>query len=138
MSAPKGSGREEKRLADLEKALARWEEALSAPSSEMARDSAILRFELAYEVGWKAAAAMARRAGLEAPGPRAAFEAAFSLGWTSGEELWDRILRARNLAVHVYQEELAQELFRQLPEFWKGFAELLAGMRRELGGGFLR
>ncbi|VVM06550.1 nucleotidyltransferase substrate binding protein [Methylacidimicrobium tartarophylax] len=128
MTSPQGSGREEKRLAELEKALARWKEALSAPSSEMARDSAILRFELTYEVRWKAAAAMARRAGLEA---------AFSLGWTSGEELWDRILRAKNLAVHVYQEELAQELFRQLPEFWEGFAELLAGMRRELGGASL-
>ncbi len=101
----------------------------------MARDSAILRFELAYEVGWKAVAAMARRAGLEAPGPRAAFEAAFSLGWTSDEELWERILRARKLAVHVHEEVLAQELLRQLPEFWEGFAELLAGMRREREGG---
>ncbi len=58
--------REGKRLAELEKALARWEEALSAPPSEMARDSAILRFELVYELGWKAA---------------------FSLGWIGGEDI---------------------------------------------------
>lgn len=132
VSAAEGSEREAKRLAELEKALARWKEALSAPPSGMARDSAILRFELVYELGWKAAAAMARRAGLEAPGPRAAFEAAFSLGWVGGEELWERILRARNLAVHVYREELAERLFRELPEFYAGFAELLANMRREL------
>ena len=55
--------REGKRLAELEKALARWEEALSAPPSEMARDSAILCFELVYELEGRVLARVDRRGG---------------------------------------------------------------------------
>ena len=67
-------------LADLRKVLTRWAEAMpDVATDERARDSAILRFELAFEVGWKLAQTLSRRNGLSAESPRAAFANAFQL-----------------------------------------------------------
>ncbi len=57
----------EQSRADLERIMARWGEALAATAktgSDRDRDSAILRFELAYEVAWKLLQRMVRLQGL--------------------------------------------------------------------------
>lgn len=63
----------QKQRSDLHNILARWQEALEAwriTGSDRDRDSAILRFELTYEVAWKHLQHMAREQGLESNGPR--------------------------------------------------------------------
>jgi hypothetical protein len=99
---------------DLEAIVGRWREALAAwqlTGSDRDRDSAILRFELAYEVAWKHLQWLIREQGLESNGPRQAFENAFRL--------------ARNLAVHVYREIFAIELAAELPRLHAGFEGLI-------------
>jgi len=117
------------RLADLERIVARLREAMALPPDPVVRDSAILRFELAFEVAWKTTQAFARAQGFEANSPRRAFELALRLGWIADETLWKDVLDARNLAVHVYREPLADSLFARLPRFLTGFDELLRGLR---------
>jgi nucleotidyltransferase substrate binding protein (TIGR01987 family) len=110
---------------DFEDILERWAEVLQQPESDIVRDSAILRFELTFEVGWKLVQLLAREQGLEVNSPRQAFQQAFSLGWITNEEVWVDIIRARNTAVHVYRQEYAGALYQELPRYHQAFTELL-------------
>ena len=113
--------------ADLARLLDRWQEALDAWSSngtDRDRDSAVLRFELCFELMWKHLQAMVRQEGLDSAGPRQAFVNAHRMGWIEDEVVWDEIIRARNTAVHIYHEELAEALARKLPRFKSAFAKL--------------
>ena len=114
--------------ADLTRLLDRWQEALDAWSSngtDRDRDSAVLRFELAFELMWKHLQAMVREEGLDSAGPRQAFGNAHRMGWIEDEVVWDEIIRARNTAVHIYQEKLAEALAQKLPQFQSAFVNIL-------------
>ena len=101
-----------------------WGKSLTAPKTEFTRDSAILRFELAFEVGWKLLQTLLREQGYEVGSPRQAFQSAFSVGWIRDEEIWDDIIRARNSAVHVYREADAEALYGDLKRFHDAFEDL--------------
>jgi len=109
---------------DFEDILHRWKEALDQPASDIVRDSAILRFELTFEVAWKLVQVLGREQGFEVNSPRQAFQQAFTLGWITDEEIWVDIIRARNTAVHVYRQEYAESLYRELPQYYQAFVEL--------------
>ena len=110
---------------DLQDVLLRWKEALEqSHNSDMARDSAILRFELAFEVSWKLIQRLARHEGYEVNSPRQAFRQAFTLGWIDDEEIWDDILRDRNAAIHVYRKEFAEKLAGRLPDYYAAILHL--------------
>lgn len=113
---------------DFASILTRFGEALALPANDIVRDSAILRFELTFELAWKLCQRLVAAEGLEANSPRQAFQQAFSLGWMSDEEVWADIIRARNLAVHVYRQEQAEALYRELPRFHAAFRELQASL----------
>ncbi len=118
---------------DLESIVARWSEALDSHAltrSDRDRDSAILRFELAYEVAWKHLQRRAREQGLAAAGPREALSQAYKLGWIEDESAWFDIITACNLAVHVYREASAAALAAELPRHLATFRALLAGFPR--------
>ena len=109
---------------DFDDILSRWGEVLNQPESDIVRDSAILRFELTYEVAWKLVQLLAREEGYEVNSPRQAFQRAFTMGWVTDEEVWADIVQARNTAVHVYRQEYAQALYRKLKRFYEAFKEL--------------
>jgi len=109
---------------DFDDILSRWGEVLNQPESDIVRDSAILRFELTYEVAWKLVQLLAREEGYEVNSPRQAFQRAFTMGWVTDEEVWVDIIKARNTAVHVYRQEYAQALYRKLKRFYEAFKEL--------------
>ena len=116
------------RIHDFRRVLARLDEVLSTPTSEQDsrdRDSAILRFELAYELSWKLIQDLVREEGLESNGPKAAFGNGFQLGWIQDETIWSDMIRDRNLAVHVYKESLADSLYDRLPGYADAFHRLL-------------
>lgn len=109
---------------DFATVLASWGKSLAKSKTEFTRDSAILRFELTYEVGWKLLQALLREQGYEVNSPREAFQQAFAVGWIREEEIWDDIIRARNNAVHVYREASAEALFAKLKRFHNAFEQL--------------
>ena len=113
---------------NLTRIVARWSEAVTAWQAgghDRDRDSAILRFELAYEVAWKLLQRLAHAQGLASAGPRQAFAQAFQLGWIEDETVWFDILQARNQAVHVYRETAATALATELPRYLKAFEQLI-------------
>lgn len=109
---------------DFESILSRWGKVLDQPENEIIRDAAILRFELAFEVGWKLVQLLAREQGYEVKSPRQAFQRAFTMGWITDEEVWADIVKARNTAVHVYRQEYAKVLYLKLANFYEAFQEL--------------
>ena len=118
--------RKNKQIADFEKILSRWRESLNATDAgnDRDRDSAILRFELAYEVCWKLLQVSVREEGLESNGPRQAFANAYRLGWIADEHQWDKIIKDRNLATHTYREVVANDLMERLPGYYEVFKQL--------------
>ena len=111
---------------DLESIVGRWGEALEAwRATGSDRDSAILRFEVAFEVVGKHLQSLTREEGFDSNGPRQAFENAFRLGWIEDEVLWSDAIKARNTAIHVYRESIARELAGELERLLAGFQSLL-------------
>jgi nucleotidyltransferase substrate binding protein (TIGR01987 family) len=109
---------------DFSNILKKWEDALNKEQTEINRDAAILRFELAFEVGWKLMQKIAQDEGYEVKSPRQAFQQAFALDLITKEVIWTDILKARNTATHVYQETYANALYKQLNNYFEAFKEL--------------
>lgn len=116
-------------LDDYGRVLSGLDEALAAGAAPFARDSAILHFELCYEVAWKAARAYAASNGLQPSGPRESFTALVTLGIAHDEQVLTQILRARNDAVHIYRQPLANALWAALPAFAVEFRKLYDSLR---------
>jgi nucleotidyltransferase substrate binding protein (TIGR01987 family) len=110
--------------ADLKNILDRWGHVLTLAVDDVVRDSAILRFELTFEVAWKLVQLVAREQGFEVNSPRQAFQQAFVMGWITDEEVWADIIQARNTAVHLYRQEYAEALYQELNRYYQAFREL--------------
>ena len=79
---------------------------------------------MTFEICWKLLRRLVREQGLESNGPRQALENAFTLGWIEDETVWFDLLKDRNLAIHVYREERAEDLFSRLPVYLQAFETL--------------
>ncbi len=112
-------------LKDFKKTIARLEEAVSLEKTEIVRDSAIKRFELCFDLAWKCIKSYARREGIECNSPRSCLKVAFQLNLISYDENWLKMLDDRNLAVHIYREEYAEELYSRL-SLYEGLLKELA------------
>ena len=112
-------------LEDFKKTIARLEEAMSLEKTGIVRDSAIKRFELCFDLAWKCIKSYARREGIECNSPRSCLKVAFQLNLISYDENWLKMLDDRNLAVHIYREEYAEELYSRL-SLYEGLLKELA------------
>jgi len=112
----------ERKIENAEKALRRFQEVLAHPSDDVVRDSAILRFTLAVETAWKAArTVIAHDRGperLTSASPKAIVRESQIAGLLTEEQAEAAIgmMNDRNLTVHTYDEETANELFSRLPD----------------------
>ena len=107
------------RLAEAAAALARLDElAGKSERSLVERDGAVLRLIFSFEAVWKACQKLlAARENVSAASPNATIRAARNLGWLSDEDARAAIKlgEQRNLAVHMYHDEIGGEIERQLP-----------------------
>lgn len=110
--------RTELRLETLSAALARLSDALQVPRDQpLAVDGTIQRFEFAYELFWKTLKARLLDDGLDAGTPREALRGALAAGWLDDQALALRMLQARNLTSHTYDQDLADQVYQLIPEF---------------------
>jgi nucleotidyltransferase substrate binding protein (TIGR01987 family) len=112
-------------LDSANKALRRLVEALDAPPDDLVRDASIQRFEFTFELAWKAIKSTATVEGLECMSPRSCLKLAFGQGWIDDEPIWLAMLEDRNRASHTYDEKLAEQLYRRLPDYLDPFRSLL-------------
>jgi nucleotidyltransferase substrate binding protein (TIGR01987 family) len=95
----------------LEKAYFKLKESLDQEYNEFIRDSAIKRFELVFELLWKLIKRLAEAELLECYSPKSAFQAGFQMGLIQDETTFLKILEYRNLTVHTYDEQRADQVY---------------------------
>jgi len=115
------------RLENALRAVSNLEQALTivAPSA-LERDATIKRFELAFEAVWKAVKEwLWVHEGLDVASPKSVVRASRELGLLGSDEAKQALIMAddRNLAVHTYNEVLAEQIYSRI----RGHAELLRG-----------
>ena len=112
----------------LLRALDRLEAALARPEDDITRDACIQRFELSFELAWKAIQRQARAEGLECMSSRECLRVAFSLGLVEDDPQWMSMVEDRNRTSHTYDETIARAVYGALP----GYARLLRELGRRL------
>src|SRR5437879_376692 len=108
----------DRRLAEAAAALATLEElAGKSERTLVERDGAVLRLIYSYEAVWKACQkVLVAVESVSAASPNATIRAARALGWLSDEDARAAIKlgEERNLAVHMYRNEVGQQIEQHL------------------------
>ena len=100
-------------LAQLEQAVAIYQK---SQQDALYRDGLIQRFEFTVELSWKSLKEYLEDQGfvLPASSPRAVLKDAYAAGVIQDAERWNRILTARNITSHVYDEKTADGVAAQI------------------------
>ncbi|MDY3905206.1 MAG: nucleotidyltransferase substrate binding protein [Lawsonibacter sp.] len=100
-------------LAQLELAVQSY---AGKPGDALYRDGLIQRFEFTVELAWKSLKEYLEDQGmvLSIASPRGILKEAFAAGVISDAKQWNDILTARNLTSHVYDEETAERIAKQI------------------------
>ncbi|MBS1503510.1 MAG: nucleotidyltransferase substrate binding protein [Bacteroidetes bacterium] len=116
----------EAKIATFEQALGTFKAALLENPTELERDGAIQRFEYCFDLAWKTLKRYLEKRGLiELNSPRSVFSAAFSEGLIDDDQVWSTIILKRNASVHTYNQQLAENLFSELPGYYQAMYQLL-------------
>ena len=95
------------------------------------RDSAIQRFEIAFDICWKMLKEILRNDhGIECASPKKCFQEAFKQGIIEQDEMWIKMTDMRNETSHAYNEAFAEMVFGQLPEVIAAFEKLLWKLKK--------
>lgn len=116
----------EKSLRNFEKAIAALKEVLAVEKDKITRDSALLRFQLCFELAWKVIKARAKSEGVECFSPKSCFQTAFQLNLVEYDENWIMMVNDRNLVVHLYEEEVAEGIYGRLSTYLTLFEKLFS------------
>lgn len=104
-----------------------------AAQNEIYRMGVIVQFNLTFELAWKSLKETLELYGVTdaAMGsPREIFKAAYKLGWLKDEKVWLDMLKKRNVAIHVYDEERALTVMEMV---FSTYLAALQDLREELG-----
>jgi nucleotidyltransferase substrate binding protein (TIGR01987 family) len=114
----------------FERAVLRLDEVLRLEKDEFMRDSAIKRFEMTFDLSWKAVKAYLEEfKGVPCASPKGCFREAYRQGLLDYDEYWLELTDTRNQAVHIYQEEWAEEIYQKLPKALGYFQQLSSRLR---------
>ena len=98
----------------------------TTPDRAVFRDSAIQRFEIAFDVAWKALREKLRADfGMDAASPKKCFQEAFKQGILANDTLWLDMTDMRNETTHAYNELFAEEVLGKLPSITEALEKLL-------------
>lgn len=125
---------EEAGLENFEHAILRLEAALQYDPEvlDIALDAVIQRFEFTFEQAWKSIRLAAKAVGYDCKSPRGCLKLAYKLEWLEDEEKWLRLLEARNLTLHTYDQETAVEVYETVKDTFEVFKSLLEELRKEI------
>ena len=99
-------------LARLKEGVAKYDEA-----NDLLRDGVIQRFEFTFELAWKTLKAVFEDEGLTGlNSPKTVLREAFAAELIKDDELWLSMLSDRNSTAHIYSEQLAIEICKNIQE----------------------
>jgi nucleotidyltransferase substrate binding protein (TIGR01987 family) len=119
------------KLSDFESANGRFAEVLAMQPSDLQRDAAIKRFEFTFELSWKTLKAAMDHEGVGFfKSPREVLRQAHIVGYITDAVIWEKMLEARNLTSHAYDEELAHLVYNSFSAYLIATTMLLANLRK--------
>lgn len=90
-------------------------------SNDLLRDGLIQRFEFTFELAWETLKAIFEDEGLIGlNSPKTVLREAFSAGLIADEELWLSMLKDRNSTAHIYSEEIAKKICKDIEQRYIG------------------
>lgn len=108
----------------FEKSLDKFENILQKEKTMENRDSAIKRFEFTIELAWKTIQKFMREQEIICRSPKGCIKEAFKFGLIKDDPRWIEAFEDRNLTVHAYSEEVAEEIYNRLPVYLEIFKSL--------------
>ena len=110
----------------LEKALVSLKQMIDKPSQEDRSniDACIQRFEFSVELFWKFLKRILEDKGLLVFYPKEVVREAYAGHLIENEALWLKMLQDRNLTSHSYNEELADEIFEHIPDYYQAMWQI--------------
>ena len=118
-------------LKTLRDALSSLEDILKQPMNEYIRDGAIQRFEYTFELCWESLQRILKERGVETGSPTQVLRAAHQEQLIEGIDEWLSFLKARNLTVHTYNQNLADDVFKEAKKFPAYVRNLLKSLKDE-------
>ena len=122
---------------NLEKAVAELFKYVQEPI-ESPRDQAgvIQGFEFNFELFWKTFKKIAEGEGLQIGGPKSALKAALQMGLIQPEKetTWLTMLDDRNLASHIYHQEISSEICQRIQKSYLKEFEATLHRLKEMNG----
>lgn len=104
-------------ISSLLKAKESFDIALEKNVNDLTRDGCIQRFEYSFELAWKMLKRVLAFRGVKANSPREVFRLAAKENLITDPTLWFEFLEKRNETAHIYNEDVAQDVFDSLPSF---------------------
>jgi len=102
---------------DFKKILIKLEEVLNLEKTDINRDSAIQRFEIAVDLGWKTLKSYLEESkGIICKSPKGCLREAFSQGIIDYDDYWIKIVDFRNQTTYIYNEKFANKIYNELPK----------------------
>ena len=127
----------QEKLAKFEQAVARLDEVIAVYDQYKLpelKDAVIQRFSFCSELAWKSVREYLLDEGyLDLNSPKAVMRQAYAAGLLADDLPWIELLKARNLAAHVYDEATANDIFTQVrADFVPLFHNLLQNLKQEI------
>ena len=118
-------------LARLKEGVAKYDEA-----NDLLRDGVIQRFEFTFELAWKTLKAVFEDEGLTGlNSPKTVLREAFAAELIKDDELWLSMLSDRNSTAHIYSQQLAIEICKNIQgKYIIELVNLLDKINIRLGG----
>jgi nucleotidyltransferase substrate binding protein (TIGR01987 family) len=123
------------KFAEYRKAVNKLKEALDEDASNpLLYDGVMQRFEFTYEIAWKLMKLYLEFEGIATVNsPWAAFKEAFAAGIITDGETWIDMINARNLTVHIYNEQMAKEIYNKVKDkYYPVFAAFANKMEEKI------
>ncbi len=118
---------------DFGNAVNRLKEVLDLPQNDVVRDSAIQRFEFCFDLAWKVIKAyLDESCGIMCASPKSCFRAAFRQKLIDFDDAWIEMTDLRNKTVHMYNEQIANQAYQQLPSFLQLFEMLQKNINKSI------
>jgi nucleotidyltransferase substrate binding protein (TIGR01987 family) len=99
---------------NFKRALKKLEEICKKEEDEIIRDATIQRFEFTFETAWKCLKRIAYLEGLDCFSPKSCFEVGFKMGFIEDEDIFLEIIDCRNQTTHIYNEDMAIEIYKKI------------------------
>jgi nucleotidyltransferase substrate binding protein (TIGR01987 family) len=114
-------------------AIDRFGEALAHPDpDEIVMDGTIQRFEFTFELFWKTVRRFLQQEGVDTASPKSTLRHAYRRGLLDREQLWLDMLEDRNRSSHVYDAEMAREIFGRLPSHYRELRDRFEQLKRRV------